>query len=276
MSGIEKMMNGLVLWNVEAVGLCSEYRESETRVKVIISKIINLMEQGKTACLVEWNLPMDAIREKARKIGYEIYFASKEAYAPPPTRENPDGVLLLVPHDKITDELKIEVMPHSVVGKAGAPWIRATDTSTGQFVVFAHLKSKTDQSHVRYQQLDQMGAFGDNCIGVIGDLNESSVCKDPILVIDKMKELDFFYDSPITNMKEKKKIETDERYKRDSRTAGENGMAMSTTDWIFYRTEKTKFYRLVGEIPDGDIYESADQWYALHNSDHRPIELVLC
>ena len=272
------------VWNVEAPELCD--RKDPLRPVLIMRKVIEWLRsetRGRIFCLIEWNLHNDEFYKEVEKSGYKYFFASKAEYAPPPTKENPDGVLVLIPNAYLKNgDYVAEVMPHAVVGKAGAPWVKLTHIASKKFWVFTHLKSKltTKESETRFEQIRKMGLilpphYPDiDMIGLIGDLNESVA---PISetgerqyqtrVLDVFKH--WLYKSPCTNMKTSKDMSKG-IYKGDQRQVDKSGMALSTTDWILIRgaTDKAKYWI---EGADPKSISTPEDWYFWYLSDHRPI-----
>ena len=278
-----KLFNGLFdeffIWNIEAEGLCSEKRETPLRGNKIVSRVAEMIKEGNRPliCLVEVNASVATrILSKVDGLGYSGAFQSKGEYAPPPTKNDPDGVLVLYPTEKNQGNSEFTVMSGITVAgkKAGAPYIRITDHLTGKWVPVTHLKSKTNCSHVRFEQLvgmgvlDKEGNISQNCAGVVGDLNESPGKES--LVIDAMRNHfpEEFFTSYLSNMKESDVLK-DAIYDGDDRRGNvdSRGFNLSTTDWAFmFGTSE------ISCSCDEEIPESSDGWYAKYFSDHRPVK----
>ena len=272
------------VWNVQAPELCD--RTEPERPSLIMRKIIEWVKndtRGRIFCFIEWNLHYDKFYEEILKSGYKYFFASKGDYAPVPTKGNSDGVLVLIPNVYLENgEYEAKVMPHAVVGKAGAPWVKFTHVPSKKFWVFTHLKSKltTKESETRFGQLKEMGLVLPphypeiDLIGLIGDLNESisplnekGEKKYETYVLDVFKH--WLYKSPCTNMKTSKDMSKG-IYKDDKRGVDESGMALSTTDWILIREASGKGkYWIEGRDPS--LVFTPEDWYFWYLSDHRPI-----
>lgn len=280
----QKLFNDLFdeffIWNIQAVGLCSKKRETPLRGYKIVTSIIEMIKTGNRplVCLVEVNASVATrILAEVDGLGYSGAFQSKGEYAPPKTKEDPDGVLVLYPTEKNQGNSEFTVMSGIIVvdKTAGAPYIRITDRS-GKFVVFTHLKSKSKCSRIRFDQLVGMGVLNtdgnisQNCAGVVGDLNESP--GEGSLVIDAMRDHfpPKFFTGYSSNMKEPDVLK-DGIYKNDPRldNIGPYGFNLSTTDWAFmFGTSE------ISCSCDEKIPESADDWYAKYFSDHRPVKCV--
>ena len=286
-SRLKKAFSDIVLWNVEAKGLCAGHREYAGRQKRIQEEILGLILPGERPVIVLTEINSSTATDPKflvplTKMGYDWVFAGKDEYAPPPTSDDPDGVMVIYPLEKFSG-LKIEAMPHAVVDfeekgktkKAGAPWIRIS-SFFGFYVVLTHLKSKTNCSQVRADQMKKMRAFTGNgkpsfwLTGLIGDLNEDHGTADQTLVTDALVSANMNRNIehwPKTNMKEAKVLK-DAIYANDSRQAGVLGASFSTTDWAFFKGGNV-YGQCFGNVCDPDA------WYSLYFSDHRPVRITV-
>jgi len=280
---LKKAFSYTINWNIEAVGLCAKHREYPERVENIIDTILHIFDNGNrpTVVLTEVNTSIannPRLLNGLKKLNLGVDFATKGEHCAKPVEEDPDGILFIYPKEKFVD-LKVEVKPHAIAtheekGKmktSGAPYIKIS-SPLGYFVALVHLKSKTNNTQVRFDQLvdgkifTESGKVNSKLVGAFGDFNESLSNKDETLVLDtfrkagmnnEMEHWDF------SNMKESKVLK-DEIYNNDSRKVNEQGMALTTTDWGFFRGGN-----ITGRC--AGYPSNPAQWYDMYYSDHRPV-----